>query len=90
LQGDGKRPRKRVRRKSFIDKNFYHRHLSAHPLQREWASARRAAGVASRAPGTAYSERSVMNLVIWLPALLLLGLGTMGLMFAFVSGCEKV
>jgi hypothetical protein len=31
-----------------------------------------------------------MNLVIWLPALLLLGLGIMGLLFAFLSGCEKV
>jgi len=31
-----------------------------------------------------------MNLAIWLPALLLLGLLTMGLMFAFVLGCDKV
>ena len=31
-----------------------------------------------------------MNLVIWLPALFLLGLATMGLLFAFASGCEKV
>jgi hypothetical protein len=31
-----------------------------------------------------------MNLVIWLPALLLLGLGVLGLMFAFLSACEKV
>jgi hypothetical protein len=30
------------------------------------------------------------NLVIWLPALFLLGLVTMALLFAFVRGCEKV
>jgi len=32
----------------------------------------------------------VMNLIIWLPAMFLLGLAALGLMFAFVSGCEKV
>jgi hypothetical protein len=31
-----------------------------------------------------------MNLTFWLPTLLLLGLATMGLMFAFVYACEKV
>jgi hypothetical protein len=31
-----------------------------------------------------------MNLWIWLPALFLLGLLTMGLMFAFVSACARV
>jgi hypothetical protein len=31
-----------------------------------------------------------MNPVLWLPALLLLGLATMGLLFAFAAGCEKV
>jgi len=31
-----------------------------------------------------------MNLEIWLPALFLLGLATMGLMFAFVAACERV
>jgi hypothetical protein len=31
-----------------------------------------------------------MNLAIWLPALFLLGLGTLALLFAFVAGCEKV
>ena len=31
-----------------------------------------------------------MNLAVWLPALFLLGLATMGLMFAFVVGCDKV
>jgi hypothetical protein len=31
-----------------------------------------------------------MNLAIWLPALLVLGLVTMGLLYAFVYGCEKV
>jgi hypothetical protein len=32
----------------------------------------------------------LMDLAVWLPALFLLGLATMGLMFAFVAGCEKV
>ncbi len=31
-----------------------------------------------------------MNLAIWLPAMFLLGLATIGLMFAFLAGCEKV
>jgi hypothetical protein len=31
-----------------------------------------------------------MNLAVWLPGLLLLGLAVMGLMFAFVLGCGKV
>jgi hypothetical protein len=31
-----------------------------------------------------------MDLVIWLPALFLLGLLTMGLVFAFLAGCERV
>ena len=31
-----------------------------------------------------------MDLATWIPALFLLGLATMGLMFAFVRACEKV
>jgi hypothetical protein len=31
-----------------------------------------------------------MNLTVWLPAMFLLGLATMALMFAFLAGCEKV
>jgi hypothetical protein len=31
-----------------------------------------------------------MNLVIWLPALFLLGLAGLALMFAFVFACDKV
>jgi hypothetical protein len=31
-----------------------------------------------------------MNLTVWLPAMFLLGLATLGLMFAFLAGCEKV
>jgi hypothetical protein len=31
-----------------------------------------------------------MNLVVWLPGLFLLGLVVMGLMFAFLMGCENV
>lgn len=30
------------------------------------------------------------NLAIWLPAVFLLGVVTMALLFAFVRGCEKV
>jgi hypothetical protein len=32
----------------------------------------------------------LMDLEIWLPALFVLGLATMGLLFAFLRGCEKV
>lgn len=31
-----------------------------------------------------------MNLAIWLPALFLLGLVTLGVLFAFVKACERV
>jgi hypothetical protein len=31
-----------------------------------------------------------MDLTIWLPALFILGLATLGLMFAFVAACEKI
>jgi hypothetical protein len=31
-----------------------------------------------------------MNLTIWVPAMIVLGLITLGLMFAFVRACEKV
>jgi hypothetical protein len=31
-----------------------------------------------------------MDLAVWLPALFLLGLATMGLLFAFVAACAKV
>ena len=30
------------------------------------------------------------DLCVWLPALFVLGLGTMGLMAAFVKACDKV
>jgi hypothetical protein len=31
-----------------------------------------------------------MSLMIWLPALFLLGLMTLALMFAFIKACERV
>jgi hypothetical protein len=31
-----------------------------------------------------------MNLTIWIPAMLILGLVTLGLMFAFLAACERV
>jgi hypothetical protein len=31
-----------------------------------------------------------MNLAIWIPAMLILGLVTLGLMFAFLFACERV
>ncbi len=31
-----------------------------------------------------------MNLMIWLPALFLVGVGSIGLVFAFDAGCERV
>jgi hypothetical protein len=31
-----------------------------------------------------------MDLTIWLPVMILLGLGTLALMFAFVEACDKV
>lgn len=31
-----------------------------------------------------------MDLTIWLPAMFLLGLVTMGLCYAFITACEKI
>jgi len=31
-----------------------------------------------------------MNLLVWLPAMFVLGLATMGLLLAFASGCERI
>jgi hypothetical protein len=31
-----------------------------------------------------------MNLTIWIPVLMALGLFTLGLMFAFLAACERV
>lgn len=31
-----------------------------------------------------------MDLTLWIPALVLLGLATLGLMFAFVIACDRV
>jgi hypothetical protein len=31
-----------------------------------------------------------MDLTIWIPAMVILGLATMGLMFAFLAACERV
>jgi hypothetical protein len=31
-----------------------------------------------------------MNLTIWVPGMIVLGLVCLGLMFAFIWGCEKV
>jgi hypothetical protein len=31
-----------------------------------------------------------MDLTVWLPAMFLLGLATLGAMFAFVAACERV
>jgi hypothetical protein len=31
-----------------------------------------------------------MNLAVWLPAMFVLGLATMGVLFAFIKACERV
>ena len=37
-----------------------------------------------------YCRGAAMDLTIWLPAMLLLGLAVVGLMFLFVVACDKV
>jgi hypothetical protein len=37
-----------------------------------------------------FTKGFAMDLAIWLPGLLLLGLVGLGLMFAFISACDKV
>jgi hypothetical protein len=73
-------------------------HLQLEPFHPENAST--IGGEITRSYGTrlAFGERSPpgnpeevrMDLVIWLPALFLLGLLTMGLVFAFLAGCERI
>ena len=53
---------------------------------RAWASA----GTALAHLSSLFREECSMNLAIWTPVLLLLGLATFALMFAFVAGCDKV
>jgi hypothetical protein len=36
------------------------------------------------------SERLTMNLIIWLPAMFVLGLAVLGLMVGFVAACDRV
>jgi hypothetical protein len=31
-----------------------------------------------------------MDLAVWLPGLFILGVAVMGLLFAFIAGCERV
>jgi hypothetical protein len=38
----------------------------------------------------AFDVTKAFDLAIWLPALFVLGLAVMGLMFAFMAGCERV
>jgi hypothetical protein len=40
--------------------------------------------------GTARAVPARMDLTIWLPAMFLLGLAVLGLMFAFAAACAKV
>jgi hypothetical protein len=37
-----------------------------------------------------YAKGIPVNLILWLPAMVVLGLATLGLMFAFVFACDKV
>ena len=30
------------------------------------------------------------NLTVWIPAMILLGLATLGLLFAFIEGCDRI
>jgi len=30
------------------------------------------------------------NLIVWMPAMIILGLASLGLMFAFIKGCERI
>jgi hypothetical protein len=40
--------------------------------------------------GESSMDLTPWNLQIWLPAFFVLGLVAMGLLFAFIAGCEKV
>jgi hypothetical protein len=52
-------------------------------------------GTAGRFDGASFGAGSekglaLMNLVIWLPAMFVLGLAAMGICLAFVSACEVI
>jgi hypothetical protein len=44
----------------------------------------------SHSSGEMNMDLTPWNLQIWLPAFFVLGLAAMGLLFAFIAGCEKV
>jgi hypothetical protein len=41
-------------------------------------------------PENNFGEGSTMDLTVWLPAMFVLGLAGMGLMFAFIVACDHV
>jgi len=47
-------------------------------------------GEGSACPVRGLGEGEVMNLVVWLPAMFVLGVVSMGLCYVFVTACEKI
>jgi hypothetical protein len=73
------------------------RDLGGSTAVRSLSGSRHEACVLRRTAVAAESKRSwrdlelvEMNLLIWLPALFLVGVAAMGLVFAFAAGCERV
>jgi hypothetical protein len=54
------------------------------------ANANLVVGVERFLHSTAVGGITAMNLVVWLPAMFVLGLVVMGLCYAFIDACEKV
>jgi hypothetical protein len=57
--------------------------IAAHELPSPYPSA-------DPTPTNLVAWETTMNLVLWLPAMFLLGLATLALLFAFLAGCDKV
>jgi hypothetical protein len=60
-------------------------------VSRHSAKPQAAKGAAARAlPSESSPWSNHMNLYVWLPALFLLGVAVMGLLFAFLAGCARI
>jgi hypothetical protein len=66
----------------------YHNPFISRDLEIFWSAAQRLP-VSHRLYILAF-EGLTMDLAIWLPAMFVLGLATLGLIFAFVAACERV
>jgi hypothetical protein len=60
------------------------------PLRFDFSGSTKLALADQDGPSYGAMEEEKMNVAIWLPATLAMGLAGLGLCFAFISACEKI